>query len=80
MSGDRDDDDLLTEEQAAELLTIPVGRLRGWRKRRRGPAVVKLGTARSSAVRYTRRLIREWQQRCIVEIEPPRRGRPRKGR
>jgi len=73
-----DIDALLTEEEAAEILTVPVSRLRGWRKRKRGPAVVKLGTARSSAIRYTRRLIREWQQRYIVEIERPRRGGPRK--
>ncbi len=47
---------LLTPEQAADQLNIPVSTLRIWRHRREGPAVVKVGRL----LRYDLRDLERW--------------------
>lgn len=42
--------DLLTPEEVADLLRVPVERLAYWRKQKKGPPFVKVGRA----VRYPR--------------------------
>lgn len=47
---------LLTTEQVAELLQIPVDTVRWWRKRRRGPKSVLIG----KHARYRPEDVRAW--------------------
>ena len=54
---------LLTEEEAAEFLQIPVRTLQSWRYRKQGPAYVKMG----HAVRYRVELLDTWVDQHIVE-------------
>lgn len=58
-----DPDALLTEAEAARLLSLSVRSLQGWRvKRSDGPAFVKCGRA----VRYRRRDLVAWMERNTV--------------
>ena len=50
------DEPLLTDEEAAELLSIKKGTLRIWRLRGFGPPFIKL----RQSVRYERKTLREW--------------------
>lgn len=47
---------LLTTEQVAELLQVPVDTVRWWRKRRRGPLSVPVG----KHARYRPQDVRDW--------------------
>jgi len=58
-----DDDALLYEAEAAYLLGESVRTLQGRRIRGNGPRFVKLGAGRS--VRYTRRELRSYVERCM---------------
>jgi hypothetical protein len=82
--------ELLTREQAAAVVGISPNTLRRWYAANRGPAVVKIGTARGSRVRYPRRLLLEWAANPgafteparpdgLPRFEPPRRGIRRSG-
>ena len=54
--------DLLTEEQAAERLTVKVGTLRDWRVDKKGPPFVKLvGT-----LRYRAQDIDQWVEEQVI--------------
>jgi len=52
-------EDLLTEQKAAELLSITKGTMRQWRLRKKGPAFIKMG----KAVRYLKSDIEEFIQK-----------------
>ena len=58
----QNDDQLLTEFQASEVLQIGVRTLQGWRVRGQGPKYRKLGRA----VRYSRNELIEWADRQTV--------------
>jgi excisionase family DNA binding protein len=53
---DYKDDDLLTSQEAAEVLAVAPRTLEKWREREQGPAYVKLGRA----VRYRYGELRRW--------------------
>ena len=83
--------EFLTREQAAAVVGISPNTLRRWYAANRGPAVVKLGAARGSRVRYPRRLLLEWAANPgafteparpdgLPRFEPPRRGIRRSGK
>ena len=46
--------DLLTPQQAADLLQVKTDTLEAWRGKRVGPAWIKLGDSKRSPVRYRR--------------------------
>lgn len=48
----RNNDPLLTATEVAKILQVSVDTLARWRTQGRGPQFIKLGTARSSPVRY----------------------------
>lgn len=58
--------ELLTEKEAAKLLSLNPGTLRSWRCEGRGPSYVRLGTR---AIRYSLTAIQEWVQRGQVRVE-----------
>lgn len=51
---------LLTSAETAALLNIKPNTLEIWRGKNRGPAFVKLGTAKQSPVRYEQSEIARW--------------------
>ena len=51
-----DDEDLLTEQDAAELLQVPLSTLRGWQREGKGPPCLKIGRQ----VRYRRAAVQQW--------------------
>lgn len=53
-------DDLLDNEQTAELLGIKPNTLEIWRCRGKGPEFVKMGDAPQAPVRYRRSVLMEW--------------------
>jgi len=53
-------DELLTRAHVARLLGVSAHTLACWRSAGRGPAVVKFGAGRSSAVRYRRSAVERW--------------------
>lgn len=55
-----DSEDLLDNEQAAELLGIKPNTLEVWRHKGKGPAFHKFGNTRQAHVRYRRSAILEW--------------------
>jgi hypothetical protein len=57
-----DHDALLTEVQAADLLSLSVRTLQAWRTRAFGPAFVRAGRA----IRYRRRDLLDWAQANTV--------------
>lgn len=50
----------LTTEDVAEVLHVAPGTVENWRYKQEGPAFVKLGTKRSSPVRYRESAVREY--------------------
>jgi|RhiMetdeSRZDD1v2_1073273.scaffolds.fasta_scaffold2852332_1 excisionase family DNA binding protein len=59
-------DDLLTTEQAAELLQLSPRTLRRWRTEGKGPPYIRLGARR---VRYRRGAILDWARAHEQEAE-----------
>lgn len=55
-----ENDELLSNEQTAELLGIKPNTLEIWRTKSRGPAFCKLGHAKQSPVRYRRSVVERW--------------------
>lgn len=53
-------DDLLDNEQTADLLGIKPNTLEIWRTKGRGPAFIKLGCAKQSPIRYRRSVVTRW--------------------
>ena len=51
-----DDEDLLTEQDAAELLQVPLSRLRRWQRAGTGPPCLQIGRQ----VRYRRAAVQRW--------------------
>jgi len=51
-----DDEDLLTEQDAAELLQVPLSRLRRWQREGKEPPCLKIGRQ----VRYRRAAVQRW--------------------
>lgn len=51
-----DDDQIITPEQVAELLKVPVGTLYAWRHKGIGPPAARVGRH----LRYRRRDVEEW--------------------
>lgn len=51
-----DDEGLLTEQDAAELLQVPLSTLRGWRREGKGPPCLKIGRQ----VRYRQTAVQRW--------------------
>ncbi len=67
--GINDHDALLTEVQAADLLSLSVRTLQAWRTRAFGPAYVRAGRA----IRYRRRDLFAWMDANTVSSrEAPR--------
>ena len=58
-------DQLLTEKQAADRLTIKTSTLRAWRCHKKGPEFIKL----HGAVRYPISNIKEFIENCTVKTE-----------
>jgi predicted DNA-binding transcriptional regulator AlpA len=82
--------EMLTRPEAARLVGVSAGTLRRWYANNRGPAVVKIGTARASRVRYPRALLMAWaadpatcttpaRPEGLPRFEPPKRGVKRQG-
>lgn len=82
---------LLTRPQAAAALSVAESTLRRWYAEGRGPATVKLGTGRSSRIRYPLVHIRAFaadpvgyaepaRPEGLPHFEPPSRGNPRRKR
>ena len=67
--GINDHDGLLTEVQAADLLSLSVRTLQAWRSREFGPAFVRAGRA----VRYRRRDLFAWMDANTVQSQGSRR-------
>jgi hypothetical protein len=64
-----DHDALLTEVQAADLLSLSVRTLQAWRTREFGPAFVRAGRA----IRYRRRDLFAWMDaNTVCSREAPR--------
>lgn len=55
-----DNDELLDNEQTADILGIKPNTLEIWRTKSRGPAFIKLGSAKQSPIRYRRSVITRW--------------------
>lgn len=55
-----DNDELLDNEQTADLLGIKPNTLEIWRTKGRGPAFIKLGGAKQSPIRYRRSVVTQW--------------------
>ena len=51
-----DDEDLLTEQDAADLLQVPLSTLRRWRREGKGPPCLKIGRQ----VRYRQVAVQRW--------------------
>jgi predicted DNA-binding transcriptional regulator AlpA len=77
--------EFLTRPQAAAVLGLSPETLRRWYAEGRGPTVCKVGTKRSSRVRYPRALLLQWaanpqaftepaRPEGLPRFEPPRRG------
>ena len=68
------DNNLLDEQQAADLLRVSVKTLQGWRQRNIGPRYFKL----SNRVRYSPDDLRLYLAQCAVEpARPQRHDEPR---
>jgi len=52
--------ELLTQDQVAEILQVHPGTLENWRMRGEGPRFVKLGAKRRSPIRYKREDVEDW--------------------
>jgi hypothetical protein len=72
VAGGNDQDALLTEVQAADLLTLSVRTLQAWRARGFGPPYVRAGRA----VRYRRRDLLNWTEAHVVVHSDERRITP----
>jgi hypothetical protein len=69
VAGGYDQDALLTEVQAADLLSLSVRTLQAWRARAFGPPFVRAGRA----VRYRRRDLFTWADaNTVLHQEAPR--------
>jgi hypothetical protein len=68
VAGGSDQDALLTEVRAADLLSLSVRTLQAWRARGFGPPYVRAGRA----VRYRRHDLLAWTEACVVYAEGPR--------
>jgi Helix-turn-helix domain len=67
--GGNEHDALLTEVQAADLLSLSVRTLQAWRTRAFGPAFVRAGRA----IRYRRRDLFTWMDaNTVLSREAPR--------
>jgi excisionase family DNA binding protein len=62
MNGVDVEDRLLSPEEVAEMLGVPVGTLANWRYQGRGPAFVKIGRH----VRYRRSDVAGLVEECMV--------------
>ncbi len=60
MTGPVNLDDLLTNDQAASLLSLKPTTLEIWRIRSKGPPFIKLGEAKQAPVRYLRSEVMNW--------------------
>lgn len=60
---------LLTQEQAAEFLTLSPRTLADWRCQGFGPRYRKLGTGRNAPVRYREDELEEWLANQVVDPE-----------
>jgi excisionase family DNA binding protein len=70
-----DDDDLLTEREAAELLKVSPQTVEGWRHAGTGPPFARIGRS----PRYLRRNVRAWvEQRREGDTKPSSRTRRRR--
>ena len=83
--------EMLTRAEAARLIGVQENTLRRWYAANRGPAVVKIGSCRSSRVRYPRAALMAWaadpasftmpaRPDGLPRFEPPKRGVKRQGR
>ena len=53
-------DDLLTPGEVSRILGVTVWTLQAWRAQGKGPAWTKLGTSRTSPIRYSRKAVQEF--------------------
>jgi hypothetical protein len=60
MTGSVDLDELLDNEQTAELLGIKPNTLEVWRHKGKGPPFLKFGNAPQAPVRYLRSAVMQW--------------------
>jgi excisionase family DNA binding protein len=61
-----DDEDLLTEQDAAELLQVPLSRLRRWQREGTGPPCLQIGRQ----VRYRRAAVQRWLTGSLQASSP----------
>jgi len=60
----------LKSSEVAKRLQIKEGTLRTWRMEQRGPAYIKLGQAKSSAVRYRLEDVELWEKQNRWWLDP----------
>jgi hypothetical protein len=53
---------MLKPSEVAKRLQIKEGTLRTWRMEKRGPAYIKLGQSKNSAVRYRLEDVEAWER------------------
>lgn len=54
---------LMTTEEVADYLQVPIGTLYGWRYKRIGPVAVRIGRH----LRYRRSDIEQWLEQCRLD-------------
>jgi excisionase family DNA binding protein len=57
----RDDEEILTPIEVAELLRVPIATLYAWRHKRSGPPAAQVGRH----LRYRRRDVEEWLESAV---------------
>lgn len=62
-------DTLLTPPQVAEILQVTTSTLETWRSKRSGPAWIKLGEGKRSAIRYRQSEIEKYLKQSTVQAE-----------
>jgi len=54
---------LMTPEEVADYLQVPIGTLYGWRCKRMGPVAVRIGRH----LRYARSDVERWLEQCKLD-------------
>jgi predicted DNA-binding transcriptional regulator AlpA len=60
----------LKPSEVAKRLQIKEGTLRTWRMEKRGPAYIKLGGSKTSAVRYRLEDVEQWEKENLWWVDP----------
>jgi hypothetical protein len=60
---------LLTAEETAKLINVPLGTLQAWRIRRQGPPFYKFGKGKGASVRYAEADVLAFIDRSRIAIK-----------